>query len=147
MRSNPARLVTEKPARFARGLLVHQEPPVLKIALKWLLALLFIAAGVRHFTHPDFYVKIMPPYLPWHYELVLISGAFEIIGGVALLVPRLQVAAAWGLIALLVAVFPANVHMALHAEAYPEIPAVLLWARLPFQAVFIAWAYWYTRSE
>jgi uncharacterized membrane protein len=78
---------------------------------------------------------------------VLISGVFEILGGVALLIPRSQVAAAWGLIALLVAVFPANVHMALHADAYPEIPAALLWARLPFQAVFIAWAYWYTRPK
>jgi uncharacterized membrane protein len=117
-----------------------------KLAMKWLLGLLFFAAGVNHFVKPDFYVRIMPPYLPWHYELVLISGAFEILGGVGLLVPRLQVAAAWGLIALLVAVFPANVHMALHTEQYPELPPALLWGRLPFQVVFIAWAYWYTRQ-
>ena len=89
----------------------------------------------------------MPPYLPWHYELVLISGVFEILGGVALLIPRLQVVAAWGLIALLVAVFPANIYMAQHPELYPVIPPTVLWARLPLQGVFILWAYWYTRIK
>ncbi|MDY3553240.1 DoxX family protein [Gemmata sp. JC717] len=119
--------------------------PALKPVAKWVLALLFVAAGVNHFVSPDFYVKIMPPYLPWHYELVLVSGVFEILGGVGLLVPRLQRAAAWGLIALLVAVFPANVHMALNPDAFPNIPPAALWARLPFQALLIAWAYWFTR--
>jgi uncharacterized membrane protein len=118
-----------------------------KLAMKWLLGALFVAAGVNHFANPAFYVRIMPPYLPWHYELVLISGAFEILGGVGLLVPRLRRFAAWGLIALLVTVFPANLHMAMHTELYPDIPPAVLWARLPFQAVFIAWAYWYTRPE
>ena len=116
------------------------------LAMKWLLGVLFVAAGTLHFVKPDFYVKIMPPYLPWHYELVLISGAFEILGGVGLLVPRLTVPAAWGLIALLVAVFPANLHMALHTEQYPDIPPAALWGRLPLQAVLIAWAYWFTRK-
>jgi uncharacterized membrane protein len=118
-----------------------------KFATKWLLGLLFVAAGVNHFANPDFYLRIMPPYLPWHRELVLVSGVFEVLGGVGLLVPRLQVAAAWGLIALLVAVFPANLHMALHPESYPRFPPALLWARLPLQGVFIAWAYWYTRRQ
>jgi uncharacterized membrane protein len=116
-----------------------------KAAMKWLLAALFVVAGVNHFRSPEFYVRIMPPYLPWHYELVLISGVFEIALGVALLIPRFTIAAAWGLIALLVAVFPANLHMALHAEQFPHIPAALLWARLPLQGALIAWAYWYTR--
>ncbi len=119
----------------------------LKLVMKWVLGVAFIAAGVNHFANPGFYVRIMPPYLPWHYELVLISGAFEIIGGAALLVPRLQAPAAWGLIALLVAIFPANVHMALHAEDFPQAPPALWWARLPLQAVFIAWAYWFTRAD
>lgn len=117
----------------------------LKLAMKWLLGVLFVAAGANHFRAPDFYVKIMPPYLPWHYELVLISGAFEILGGIGLLIPRTQVAAAWGLIALLVAVFPANVHMALRPDDFPQIPPAVLWGRLPLQAVFIAWAYWFTK--
>ena len=118
----------------------------LKTALKWLLGVLFVAAGVLHFVRPDFYLKIMPPYLPWHYELVLISGAFEIIGGIGLLIPRFTVAAAWGLIALLFAVFPANLHMALHAEQYPDFSPAALWGRLPLQGVLIAWAYWFTRK-
>lgn len=118
-----------------------------KLAMKWLLGALFVAAGVNHFANPDFYLRIMPPYLPWHRELVLASGICEVLGGVGLLVPRSQVAAAWGLIALLVAVFPANLHMALHPDDYPRFPPALLWARLPFQGVFIAWAYWYTRRE
>ena len=116
-----------------------------KLVMKWLLAVAFIGAGVNHFVRPGFYVRIMPPYLPWHYELVLISGVFEILGGIGLLIPRFQVAAAWGLIALLVAVFPANVHMALHPEDYAPIPPAALWGRLPLQAVLIAWAYWFTR--
>ena len=115
-----------------------------KLAMKWLLGLLFIAAGVNHFVNPKFYLAIMPPCLPWHYELVLISGVFEVLGGVALLIPRLQVVAACGLMALLVAVFPANIHMAQHPELYPNFPPELLWARLPFQGVFILWAYWFT---
>jgi uncharacterized membrane protein len=120
---------------------------MLKLAMKWLLGALFVAAGVNHFVNPHFYLRIMPPYLPWHRELVLASGAFEVLGGVGLLIPRLQAAAAWGLVALLVAVFPANVHMALHPGDYPRFPPALLWARLPLQAVFIAWAYWYTRGQ
>jgi uncharacterized membrane protein len=119
----------------------------LKLGMKWLLGVLFVAQGVNHFVSADFMVRIMPPYLPWHYELVILSGVFEILGGIGLLIPRLQVAAAWGLIALLVAVFPANVHMALHAEDYPQLPPAVLWGRLPLQAAFIAWAYWFTRKE
>ena len=119
-------------------------PPVKRVLL-WVLAVAFVAAGVYHFVNPGFYVRIMPPYLPWPRELVLISGAFELAGGLGLLVPRLRPAAAWGLIALLVAVFPANVHMALHPEQSPQAPPAVWWARLPLQAVFIAWAYWFTR--
>lgn len=119
----------------------------LKLVMKWLLGVLFVAAGVNHFANPEFYVRIMPPYLPRHYELVLISGAFEILGGAGLLIRRLQVAAAWGLIALLVAVFPANLHMALNPDEFPNFPPALLWARLPLQGVFTAWAYWFTRRD
>lgn len=112
---------------------------------KWLYGLLFIAAGINHFWHPDFYVDIMPPYLPWHRELVFISGGFEIALGTLLLTSRFQVLAAWGLMALLIAVFPANLHMALNPAEYPNIPQWALWLRLPLQGLFIAWAWWYTR--
>jgi uncharacterized membrane protein len=118
----------------------------LKVLMKWLLGLLFVLAGVLHFVRPDLYVRIMPPYLPWHRELVYLSGLCEVVLGALLLVRRTTTAAAWGLIALLIAVFPANVHMAVNAELYPTIPPVLLWLRLPLQGVLIAWAYWFTRK-
>jgi uncharacterized membrane protein len=108
---------------------------------------LFVLAGVNHFVNAPVYLKIMPPYLPWHELLVYLSGLFEIALGILVLVPRYTRRAAWGLIALLIAVFPANLHMALHPELYPGIPSLALWARLPLQAVFIAWAYLYTRPE
>lgn len=118
----------------------------LKEPLKYLFGVAFILAGINHFRVPDFYIKIMPPYLPWHAELVYASGVFEILLGIMLLIPAVTSLAAWGLIALLVAVFPANLHMALHTELYPNISPILLWSRLPIQGVLIAWAYWYTNG-
>ena len=119
---------------------------ILKLVLKWLLGLLFLAAGANHFRDPEFYLRMMPPYLPWHRELVLLSGSCEIVLGGLLLVPRYTRYAAWGLIALLIAVFPANLHMAIHGEDFPEFSAVELWSRLPMQGVLMAWAYWFTSN-
>jgi len=119
----------------------------LKTPLRWLLGILFILAGLNHFRSPDFYINIMPPYLPWHRELVAISGVAEIALGALLLLPRWAVSAGWGLIALLVAVFPANVHMATHPALYPSISPTALWLRLPVQGLLVAWAYWYTRPQ
>ena len=115
--------------------------------MRYLLGLLFLAAGFNHFRDPDFYVKIIPPYLPWHIELVYISGVIEMLLGLLVLVPKYRVLAAWGLIALLIAIFPANLHMALHPENYPDIPPYVLWLRLPLQALLIGWAYWFTKRE
>ena len=105
----------------------------------------FIAAGTNHFINTAFYVAIMPPYLPWPLVLVYLSGVAEIGFGALLLMPRWSQAAAWGLIALLLAVFPANLHMALNTELYAWAPPAALWLRLPLQAVLIAGAYAYTR--
>lgn len=105
-----------------------------------------IGAGAMHFITPDFYVRIMPPYLPLHRELVYLSGLIEILLGVLLLVPRCAVWAAWGIMGLLIAVFPANVHVYLNPELIPA-PPVLHLLRLPLQGVFLLWAYWHTRSE
>ena len=117
----------------------------LRTASRWMLAALFVAAGANHFWHALLYVRVMPPYLPQPLALVYISGLAEIVLGAALLGPAAMSRwAAWGLITLLVAVFPANVHMALHATEWPMIPPWLLWARLPLQGVLIAWVY-YTR--
>lgn len=104
-----------------------------------LLAVLFVAAGANHFVNPEVYVRIMPPSFPMPSKLVAVSGFFEIFGGVGLLVTRLRRPAGWGLVALLIAVFPANIHMALNTSQYPDIPAFLIYARLPMQFVLIAW--------
>ena len=118
----------------------------LKPVAHGLLGILMIAAGVLHFTNTSFYMQIMPPYLPWHLALVYISGVCEVLGGLGLFVPRTRVLAAWGLIALFIAVFPANIHMAVNDVAIDgtHYSAAMRYGRLPLQAVFIAWAYWFT---
>jgi uncharacterized membrane protein len=100
----------------------------------------FVLAGVLHFTHSRFYKAIMPDYMPNHDELVYASGVAEIVGGAGLLFPGVRRTAGWWLIATLIAVFPANIHMALHPERY-KMPGgrAGLYLRLPFQGVFIAW--------
>ncbi len=121
----------------------------LKPVLRGLLAVTMVVAGVLHFVATDLYVAIMPSYLPLHLELVYISGVFEILGGLGLLIRRTRHAAAWGLVLLYVCVFPANLNMAIY-EIQPSggnIPPVLMWVRLPFQLVFIAWAWWMTRRD
>lgn len=97
----------------------------------------FLATGLLHFLKPRVYESIMPDYLPAHRELVLVSGAAEMAGGAGLLADRTLRPAGWWLIATLVAVFPANVHMALHPERYRRIPPWALWLRLPLQLVFV----------
>ncbi|MES2459416.1 MAG: DoxX family protein [Armatimonadota bacterium] len=111
--------------------------------MRGLLALTFVAAGAMHFISPRAYASVMPPYLPNHRELVAISGACEIAGGVGVLLPQpVRRWAGWGLVALLVAVFPANVEIARRGAAFGEtqIAPIWGWIRLPFQALFIAWA-------
>jgi uncharacterized membrane protein len=102
----------------------------------------FVIAGILHFLRPDVYETIMPPYLPDHHELVLASGAAESLGGLMILIPGLERPARWWMIATLIAIFPANLHMALHPDeirGMPEIPRALLWLRLPGQLLFIWW--------
>ena len=101
----------------------------------------FILAGVNHFLHPHAYLKMIPPYVPFPNAMNVISGAAEILGGTAVLFPRFRRAAGWSLIALLLAVFPANLHVALHGWNGVTIPAWVLWARLPLQVALIAWVY------
>lgn len=122
------------------------QMPSFKTLTRYLLGVLFIAAGVNHFLNTATYLSIMPPYLPWHLELVYISGIAESALGLLLLIPRYAALAGWGLVALCIAVFPANVHMALHADLYPAIAELALWLRLPAQGLLMAWAWWYTRA-
>ncbi len=114
----------------------------------WLViaALFYVSAGTLHFLKPEPYLKIMPPYVPWHAAMVNISGACEILGGLGLLIPMTRRAAAWALVALLIAVFPANIFMAMHpVEAGAvSIPPVLRWGRLPLQLLLIWWLLWCT---
>ena len=116
----------------------------IKLVLKCLFAAFFVLAGVNHFVNPAFYFKIMPPYLPWHAALVYVSGVCEVALGLLLFTKKYTRAAAWGLVALLVAVSPVNVHMALNHGLYPEYSVAALWLRLPLQILLLAWAYWYT---
>lgn len=119
-----------------------------KELLRAILAVCIIVVGITHFIKSEQYARIVPPQLPNPFALVYISGVFEILGGIGLMIPLVSVAAAWGLIALFVAVFPANINQAINSipiEGIPHHP-ILYWVRLPFQAVLIAWAWWYTRK-
>jgi len=109
------------------------------------LAAFFINVGIDHFINPDFYLSIMPPSFPMHAEAVYVSGFFEILGGICVLIPSLRIIAGWGLAALLVAVYPANIYMALTPEAFPDIPVAFLYFRLVLQFLFFYWAYSITR--
>ncbi|HEY6880412.1 MAG TPA: hypothetical protein VI299_20450 [Polyangiales bacterium] len=107
-----------------------------------LLSVVMVTMGILHFTHKEVFAAVMPEYLPWHIPLVLISGVFEAALGIGLLFERTRVLAAYGLVALFIAVYPANINMALHPERHiagaPFQPsAAMLWARLPLQFVFI----------
>ena len=105
------------------------------------LAIFFIYFGFDHFLNPEFYLSIMPESFPFHDEAVYISGFFEILGGFGVLVARLRKFAGWGLIALLISVYPANIYMALNPELFPEYSIRLLYFRLALQFLFFYWAY------
>jgi uncharacterized membrane protein len=115
------------------------------LVVRVLFAAFFVVAGVTHFTNRDFFISIVPPYLPWPEMLVYVSGVAEIVLGVMLLIPATMRLAAWGLSALLIAVFPANIHMAMNPQLYPDVSMAALLLRLPLQGVMVAIAYWFTR--
>ena len=116
------------------------------LAFKLLLSALVIAAGVLHFVKPKPYVRMMPARIPAPLAIVYFTGVCEILGGLGLLLPQTQRVAAWCLIAFFVAVFPANVNMAVNKIGLGRTtpPAWALWGRLPLQGVLIAWAWWFT---
>lgn len=125
------------------------QAPVNGKASRRLLALFFVIAGVLHFVFAPDYMKIVPAWLPWHRTLVLLSGVCEIAGGLGVLVQRIRRWAGYGLIALCVAVLPANVQMLLDAPAAGASTAwlTLLWLRLPLQLLLIAWIWHATRQR
>lgn len=111
----------------------------------YIMAALYVLAGINHFIHPETYLRIMPPWLPEPVLLVAVSGIAEILLGLGLLWTKTRRMAAWGIILLLVAVFPANIQMAFdwHQTGHPH--EWIAWVRLPFQGVLIWWAWRYTR--
>lgn len=114
----------------------------MKISLqRRLLGSIFLLIGLHHLIQPRAYTAIMPKYLPAHKELVIASGLAEIALGATTFIPGLERVSRWGLIALLLAVFPANINMALHAKRYRAIPPAVLWGRLPLQFLLIAWVW------
>jgi len=126
---------------------LRTERTLKDIALLVLVAL-FVTAGVFHFLKPEPFERLVPAFLPWPRVLVYVSGVAEIVGGLALLAPQLRTFAGIWLIALLVAVFPANLNMALGPErAGLGIAPVWLWLRLPGQLVLIAWVWWVALTD
>jgi len=118
----------------------------------YLMAAFYLLAGVMHFVHPEFYLQIMPPALPAHAALVALSGVAEILLGVGLVIPATRRISAWGVIALLIAVYPANIYQALYNPTLVNPPSFMgqpsqtaLWIRLPLQFVLMYWAWRYTR--
>ena len=115
------------------------------------IGLFYIGAGVNHFLNTGFYVPAMPPYIPLPLVMIYISGVAEILGGVGVLVPdgfvfaRTRAAAAWGIVALLIAVSPVHINMCLHPDQFAQIPIWGIWLRLAMQPVLILWAWFYTR--
>ncbi|MGD0525441.1 MAG: hypothetical protein ABSE49_09870 [Polyangiaceae bacterium] len=110
--------------------------------LRIVLGVGMVAVGITHFASPRFFVSIVPSLLPAPLVLVLVSGFFEVLGGVGLFVPRARRAASVGLVLLYLAVFPANINMVVHPELGGGVPVWVLWLRLPLQMLFIAWALW-----
>jgi len=123
---------------------------ILRTIVRLLLAALFLFAGTLHLRHPDDFLPVMPPWIPYHLPCIIISGVFELLGGIGLLVPAraVQVLTGWGLALLLVAVFPANIYMAVaHVQLRGlDLQPWMEWTRLPFQPLLIVAVLWVTRA-
>jgi len=117
-------------------------------AARLVMGIFYVGAGVLHFVATQQYMAVIPEYLPTHRALVLVSGGAEIVGGIGVLIPwpAVRRTAAWGLVALLIAVSPVHINMCLHPDRFPGIPLWAIWLRLPLQLPLIAWAWSYTRT-
>ncbi len=121
---------------------------IMKNVARWVIAIFFIVAGANHFRTPEIYYAMMPTWITAPKLINEISGACEMLGGIGLLIPATRRCAGWGLLALLVSVFPANVHVALqgHMDGTNFSPWIL-WARLPFQPVMMLWVWWVSLAK
>ena len=112
----------------------------------YVMGIFYIIVGIKHFQDPSWFVQIVPPILPFKYELVYISGFFEVLLGILLMIPKFQSIAAKGLMALLICVYPANIYLAQTNGVALGISPLIAWGRLPFQFVFIGLAYWHLKE-
>ena len=119
---------------------------LVKVISVYVMGIFYIIVGIKHFQDPSWFVQIVPPILPYKYELVYISGFFEVLLGILLMIPRFQSIAAKGLMALLICVYPANIYLAQTNGVALGISPLIAWGRLPFQFVFIGLAYWHLKE-
>lgn len=120
---------------------------MIKIGFKYLLVVFFVLGGVNHFLSPEFYLPMMPPYIPAHEFMVALSGATEIIAGIMLAIPKTAKWGAWFIIAHLLIFFTVHIYMIQEASTtFADLPLAFLWIRIPLQFLFIAWAFWFTRE-
>ena len=119
---------------------------LVKVISVFVMGIFYVVVGVKHFQDPSWFVQIIPPILPYKYELVYISGFFEVLLGILLMIPRFQSIAAKGLMALLICVYPANIYLAQTNGVAMGISPLIAWGRLPFQFVFIGLAYWHLKE-
>ena len=119
---------------------------MVKVISVYVMGIFYIIVGIKHFQDPSWFVQIVPPILPYKYELVCISGFFEVLLGILLMIPRFQSIAAKGLMALLICVYPANIYLAQTNGVALGISPLIAWGRLPFQFVFIGLAYWHLKE-
>ena len=119
---------------------------LVKVISVYVMGIFYIIVGIKHFQDPSWFVQIVPPILPYKYELVYISGFFEVLLGILLMIPRFQSIAAKGIMALLICVYPANIYLAQTNGIALGISALIAWGRLPFQFVFIGLAYWHLKD-
>ena len=128
------------PTAFIINFMITSKKDISRI----LISLIFIFIGILHFKMTEKFILIVPPIIPYAKEVIYISGIFEVLGGVGILIPKLKRQAAFGLILLLIIVFPANIYMALYNIRLGGIlnNSILQWLRLPLQVIFIWWVYW-----
>lgn len=112
-----------------------------------IIALFFMTGGIAHFVVADFFIQAMPDYLAYHQELVMVSGVFEILGAIGILLPQTRLIAGYGLMALIIAVYPANINMAMQPEKYQNISELFLYIRLPMQFILLWFVWWAIKPE
>ena len=118
----------------------------LKFITILIMSCFYMNVGVKHFVEPEWFLQIMPPNFPHHYQAVYWSGFFELLFGFLLINPKTRFIAGWGIIFVMITVFPANLYLAVNDGAVMGISKELAWGRLPFQYVFIGLAYWHAQD-